>query len=164
MHRISGIQVKRDELHKCADAVFISIFTVLERIIERLSRNWTGKLNSDFTHLSNYTQSTKLSHNPEKLTSKFKSNGGDIKEAFQALDDSIAEFNDEAEICAQLRLGRVEENGKAVKEVVDSIKTLLDGAKMTFDGNYLKPKQFSSLLYLSTIEADQGSRSKLEAG
>lgn len=54
--------------------------------------------------------------------------------AFQALDDSIADFNDEAEVCAKLRMGRMEENGEAVKVVVDSIKSLLDGAKLSQDG------------------------------
>lgn len=69
---------------------------------------------------------TDLVHVTDKLTFKF-SNGGDIKDAFQDLDGSITLFNEEAETCNQLRVGRVEETGNAVKEVVDTIKSLLEG-------------------------------------
>lgn len=39
---LSNVYIQRDELHKHADDVLVSIFTVLERIIEKLSRSWKG--------------------------------------------------------------------------------------------------------------------------
>lgn len=43
IERLSNVYIKRDELHKHADHVLVSIFTVLERIIDRLSRTWKGE-------------------------------------------------------------------------------------------------------------------------
>lgn len=40
---LSDVYIQRDELHKCADDVLVSIFTVLERIIEKFSRTWKGE-------------------------------------------------------------------------------------------------------------------------
>lgn len=43
IRRLSSVYIQRDELHKRADEVLVSIFAVLERIIEKLSRTWKGK-------------------------------------------------------------------------------------------------------------------------
>ncbi|KAJ4387559.1 hypothetical protein N0V93_008154 [Gnomoniopsis smithogilvyi] len=129
INRVSGIAIKRDELHVCADDVLIKIFVVLERIIERLSRSWT-----------------------DKLASKFKGDGGDIKVAFQALDDSIADFNDEAETCAQLRLGRVEENGKVMKDALDRMGTLLQSANTTLEEACMRQNNMEGKLLRVVID------------
>lgn len=46
IERLSNVHIQRDGLHKHADDVLVSIFTVLERIIEKLSRSWKGKSRS----------------------------------------------------------------------------------------------------------------------
>ena len=40
---LSNVYIQRDALHRRADEVLVSIFTVLERIIEKLSRTWRGQ-------------------------------------------------------------------------------------------------------------------------
>lgn len=42
IRRLSNVYIQRDELHRRAAEVLVSIFTVLERIIEKISRSWTG--------------------------------------------------------------------------------------------------------------------------
>ncbi|KAL1862621.1 hypothetical protein Daus18300_008418 [Diaporthe australafricana] len=109
IERLSNVYIKRDELHKHADHVLVSIFTVLERIIDRLSRTWK-----------------------ENFSIKFKDNaskdqGGTVEEALQTLTDSISDFNEEAKVCAQLRLGRMEETGQAVKFIAESMSEAVKG-------------------------------------
>lgn len=53
IRRLSNIYIQRDELHRRADEVLVSIFVVLERIIEKLSRSWKGELN--LFHLHQYS-------------------------------------------------------------------------------------------------------------
>lgn len=43
VHRLSDVHVQSLALHSCADSVFLSIFIVLERIINKLSMSFTGK-------------------------------------------------------------------------------------------------------------------------
>lgn len=62
----------------------------------------------------------------DNITSRFKDDGGHIKMALQALESSIAEFNDEAVFFSQLRLGRIEENGLAVKLDTKNIRAVVD--------------------------------------
>lgn len=43
VHRLTEIHIKSPELHSCTDSVFLSVFIVLERIIDKLSKSFTGK-------------------------------------------------------------------------------------------------------------------------
>ncbi|KAL2289204.1 hypothetical protein FJTKL_02232 [Diaporthe vaccinii] len=110
IRRLSNIYIQRDELHRRADEVLVSIFVVLERIIERLSRSWK-----------------------ESISRRIKGDEGSVQDALQTLSDSIAEFNEEAEVCAQLRMGRMEETGQAVKLTVERTMDVVNGtsAKVT---------------------------------
>ncbi|KAJ4419496.1 hypothetical protein N0V82_004941 [Gnomoniopsis sp. IMI 355080] len=64
----------------------------------------------------------------QSITSKFKDAGagGHIKDALHALEESINDFNEEAVVCAQLRLGRIEENGLAVKLDSENILAVVE--------------------------------------
>lgn len=44
----------------------------------------------------------------ENISLKFKDNGDSVQDALQSLTNSIADFNHEAGVCAQLRMGRME--------------------------------------------------------
>lgn len=70
----------------------------------------------------------------ENISVKFKDNGGSVQDALQTLADSIVEFNDEAEVCAQLRMGRMEETGQAVKHAVDSTMDVVIGTSTKVTG------------------------------
>lgn len=56
-----------------------------------------------------------------------KDQGGTVEEALQTLTDSISDFNEEAKVCAQLRLGRMEETGQAVKFIAESMREAVNG-------------------------------------
>lgn len=56
-----------------------------------------------------------------------KGHGGDIRRALEALDDSIVHFQAEIDYCAQLRLGRIEENGVQVMVLLDGMATQMTG-------------------------------------
>lgn len=65
---------------------------------------------------------------------KFRDDGGTVQGALQSLSDSIAEFNEEAEVCAQLRMGRIEETGLAIKSTVESTRDVVDGTSTKVTG------------------------------
>ncbi|KAG6355305.1 hypothetical protein INS49_003266 [Diaporthe citri] len=107
IRRLNDVYIQRDELHKNADDVLVSIFTVLERIIEKLSRTWK-----------------------ENISFKFKDNGGSVQDALKLFSDSITDFNNEAEVCAHLRMGRLEETGQAIES---SIQKMFDGQNIDIE-------------------------------
>lgn len=56
--------------------------------------------------------------------------------ALQALENSITEFNDEAEFCSKMKLGRIEENGLAVKLDTKNIRAVVDNNSQKLIGKY----------------------------
>lgn len=123
---LKNVYIQRDELHKHADDVLVSIFTVLERIIERMSRTWRGKSNSICSSGYFCVEMCLMVHiRIENLSFKSKDNGGSVRSALDKLSESIAEFNNEAGVCAQLRMGRIEETGQAVKVAVESTRDVV---------------------------------------
>lgn len=77
------------KLHKCADAVFVAMFSLLTAVINRLSKGITRKLSG--------------------LILNGKEYGKDVKEAKKELDSKLEEFNEEAQVCVQRRLARMED-------------------------------------------------------
>lgn len=73
----------------------------------------------------------------ENITSKFNDRGGSVQDALQSLSDTIAEFNEEAEICAQLRMGRIEETGQAVRLTVESTRDVVKGTSTKVAGTFM---------------------------
>jgi hypothetical protein len=43
IQRLSEIYHASIRLHSCADAIIVAIFTVLERIVDNITRTWRGK-------------------------------------------------------------------------------------------------------------------------
>lgn len=73
----------------------------------------------------------------ENITSKFNDRGGSVQDALQSLSDTIAEFNEEAEICAQLRMGRMEETGQEVRLTVESTRDVVKGTSTKVAGTFM---------------------------
>ncbi|OCL12018.1 hypothetical protein AOQ84DRAFT_421489 [Glonium stellatum] len=101
--RLTDVHIESEDLHSCAASVFISIFTVLEKIIVKLSQSWG-----------------------EKAISKIKGNGSDIMDALEELDTSITQFREEVEVCAQQRMGRIEETGRDSNRVLMDVAAILE--------------------------------------
>lgn len=73
----------------------------------------------------------------ENIYSKFNDSGGNVQDALQSLSDSIAEFNEEAEVCAQLRMGRMEETGQSVKFTAESTRKVVNETSTKVTGTFL---------------------------
>lgn len=69
--------------------------------------------------------------------------------ALQALESSITDFNNEAVFCSQLRLGRIEENGLAVKLDTKTIKAVVDNTSHRVVGKPSSEGIFSFSFFLS---------------
>ncbi|KAH7309947.1 hypothetical protein BKA65DRAFT_168017 [Rhexocercosporidium sp. MPI-PUGE-AT-0058] len=97
VNRLRDAHIHSNRLKSCADSVFLSIFIVLERIVDKLSMNFG-----------------------QKLRSKVKGRSSQIRCALDDLDNSIAGFQEEIGVCAQMRMGRIEENtDKLVVQVTE---------------------------------------------
>lgn len=105
VRRLTTVHIMSPELHHRADQLFVSIFHVLERIIDKLSdKGWTVKFRlSDGRH------------------------GDDIMEAIEAMGERVKEFQEEVDTCAQLRLGRIDEGVSKMIEAFGGFGRRLDG-------------------------------------
>ncbi|TAQ88346.1 hypothetical protein B7494_g3358 [Chlorociboria aeruginascens] len=102
IRKLSEIHVQSPELHESADGVFISIFEVLERIINKLSTHFTFKFKSNFNN-----------------------HGSSVKDAIESLDSSIADFQKEVDVCMQIRIGRMDEKLGYIDETLKRLPVLL---------------------------------------
>ncbi|KAK3369282.1 hypothetical protein B0T24DRAFT_580206 [Lasiosphaeria ovina] len=83
IQRSFEIRIRWPSLHRCANQILLAIFVVLERIIDKLS-------------LSTF----------QKGVYKVKGRGSDIKEAIDSLGERIKDFQEEANTCSLIMLGR----------------------------------------------------------
>ncbi|KPM40078.1 hypothetical protein AK830_g6503 [Neonectria ditissima] len=113
VQRTSEIHIPSIKLYRAADAVFISIFVVLERIIDRLSMSFL-----------------------EKGFSKIKGQEPDVSEALDYLGNSISQFQAEVDYCRDLRMGRAEEIGRRTLQIVYDIDKRTENAQTTNEQFY----------------------------
>ncbi|KAH7303070.1 hypothetical protein B0I35DRAFT_517535 [Stachybotrys elegans] len=117
--RLSEVNIKSLELHHCADQLFLSIYIVLERIIDKLSMNWV-----------------------EKGVKKIKGHGDSIKEAIESVGEKVTEFQEQVNICAQLRLGRIEDGVQSIQMQLSDIEKGLSLTEPSYE-------QITSHIYTS---------------
>ncbi|GAB1312063.1 hypothetical protein MFIFM68171_02273 [Madurella fahalii] len=89
IQRSFEIRIRWPSLHRCANRILLVIFVVLERIIDKLS-------------LSTF----------QKGVYKIKGRGSDIKEAIDDLGERIKDFQEEANTCSLIMLGRVHDRAQ----------------------------------------------------
>ncbi|KAJ5690904.1 hypothetical protein N7462_005296 [Penicillium macrosclerotiorum] len=104
VQRLSEVHVESLKLHACKDQVLLRIIMVLHSILDRLSRS-----------------------NKDKVLSKFGSDAPDIPKTLKNMDEAVAEYLSEADICAQIRMGRIEEGNIRLNNKVDILERRLDG-------------------------------------
>jgi hypothetical protein len=104
VQRLSEVYVKSRRLHECADQIFLAIFVVLERIVDRLTASRSDKLKSTFKK------------NPEETHT----------DALAKLDTCVTDFQNEVEICASIRMGRMDEGLQGIHTMVHDIRSKLD--------------------------------------
>lgn len=88
----------------------------------------------------------------KKVSLKLKDNRGSFENALKVLSDSITEFNQEADVCAHLPMGRLEETVQTIKhtaddtrDVVNETSTKIDGtSKLTYGRETSSPLNISS--------------------
>ncbi|KAK1831940.1 hypothetical protein QBC39DRAFT_349778 [Podospora conica] len=95
IHRLAEVSIKWPTMHRCADQIFLAIFAVLERIIDKLTMTTF-----------------------QKGVSKIKGRGGDVSEAIEMLGTKVNEFKDEANTCSQITLGRTYDGVQKAQDVL----------------------------------------------
>jgi hypothetical protein len=107
VRRLTKVHVKLPELHRCADRLFVAIFVVLERIIDKVSNNmrWRDKL--------------KIRKN--------NNDGEDIKDAIETMEERVEEFRDEVSVCLQVKMGKIGDDVLAIRENLNLVLRKFDG-------------------------------------
>lgn len=65
---------------------------------------------------------TILKYDAESVSIRPKNNEVSVEDALESLPHGIPEFNDEVELCAQLRMERMEETGQTIKSLLESVR------------------------------------------
>ncbi|KAG8161088.1 hypothetical protein KVR01_009352 [Diaporthe batatas] len=93
---LSDVNYRSENLYLAVDAVFVSLLKVLDRIVEELSKNMAKK--------------------GFKAVIKGKAYGKEIDESLKDLEEALGHFKEEAHICSEQRLGRLEEHMLSFKQ------------------------------------------------
>ncbi|KAM3069777.1 hypothetical protein ACMFMG_010485 [Clarireedia jacksonii] len=109
IQRLSEIHHASIKLHSCADDIIVAIFTVLERVVEKITRTWKGKsprgkiaktLHSlPFRSKLDADGAVDEDDQEQKLT---------VPDALDQLQKRIENFQKEVDMCEREKLGRVE--------------------------------------------------------
>ena len=138
IHRQLHVHYKSPNLRACADAILVSIFVLLERIVGELTKSLTSKR----THGPSVpiaVTALYLTHSAGKVfmaTIKGSEYADDIKDAIKTLSTRVDEFDSEARICDSERLGQVKENGVRTMIAIESIEELLRQTKQEKEALY----------------------------
>ncbi|PQE11002.1 hypothetical protein CJF31_00000718 [Rutstroemia sp. NJR-2017a BVV2] len=159
IQRLSEIHHASIRLHSCANDIIVAIFTVLERIVDKITRTWKVKLGEQTGKITKTLHSLPFRSKPgadaavdedeqeKKLT---------VPDALAQLQKRIDSFQKEVDMCERERLGEVAKNtaniesglvfianqNVALKKTIDtSMKRLED----MFSGIPEKPRQMLHL-------------------
>ena len=149
IQRLSEIHRTSRRLHARIDAVIVSIFAVLERIVNKLTDTWTCKvcgpraatamandLHIDRTKkktaglksmLKRHTKSSRDgSHGDGEITQETESqrpppDNTTVADALADLETEIQRFQEEAAMCGEERLGRIEKGTEFTGHNVQSV-------------------------------------------
>ncbi|KAI1139708.1 hypothetical protein F5Y05DRAFT_379832 [Hypoxylon sp. FL0543] len=121
IQRLSRIHYRSVRLHSCADSVMVAVFTVLERIVEKITRTWkiklaekTNKMGGFFPlRIRNKLVYSRQTGNEDVVKLVEDDDSGQeheltVADALEGLQCQIEHFQTEAELCEQERLGRIE--------------------------------------------------------
>lgn len=107
VRRLTKVHVRLPELHRCADRLFMAIFVVLERIIDKVSDNMRWR---------------------DKLRFRKDNDGGeDIRDAIEIMEERVEEFRDEVSVCLQVKMGRIGDDVLAIRESLGVVMRKFDG-------------------------------------
>ncbi|RYP23848.1 hypothetical protein DL765_000925 [Monosporascus sp. GIB2] len=119
IQRLSEIHYSSYRLHSFADAVLVSIFGVLERIVNKLTKTWQGTLTERTRGVRNLLRK-KPKNTPEPIgtgdvESEDRTQEQTISDALDEFQIQIKRFNQEASLCGKEKLGEIAENTRGVK-------------------------------------------------
>ncbi|KAI0485563.1 hypothetical protein F4859DRAFT_471720 [Xylaria cf. heliscus] len=131
IQRLSNIHRESHRVHSCADAIMVSVFTVLERIMDKITKNWQ---NSFLDPLKSVGSSVKKivvrgrktkSHNGENgvVTTSGESqvkpdDTQSIPEALEELRQCIDQFQTEIDLATKEMIGSIDQNIKSFSKAV----------------------------------------------
>lgn len=106
LHNWLDVHHKSVRLKFRADAVLVAIFVLLELIIRELSGSTSSKFRPIRHPLDKATET--VSEKFIKVPFKGEAYGSNIDEAITALEESVSDFEEEARICGEQRLGEID--------------------------------------------------------
>ncbi|KAK0671526.1 hypothetical protein QBC41DRAFT_300461 [Cercophora samala] len=139
LHRLFMTYNKSQRMHMQMNAVLVSVFVVLERIIDKITDTWTQKIMKHSANLKAFFKpSTKLKCNPT-----IPGNCDDtsttltITQALQHFRDLVQRFEEEVQVCGHERLASVvkgventsSQNNDLVSTCRDVVKEAIDALK-----------------------------------
>ncbi|KAK3988846.1 hypothetical protein QBC44DRAFT_397433 [Cladorrhinum sp. PSN332] len=124
MHRLSDIHRTSRRLHACIDGVIVSIFIVLERIVNRLTDTWTS-LKSMLKGRAKKTSHHKLNDSELAEDSDSKRhkplNQTTVVDALADLESQVQRFEEEVLVCDRERLKRIEQETGSTSHNVEAV-------------------------------------------
>ncbi|KAI0556066.1 hypothetical protein F4679DRAFT_16624 [Xylaria curta] len=131
IQRLHAIHRGSPEIHSCADAILVSVFTVLERIMEKITKDWQSSfldplraVGSNARKLIGKGRKTKLLNESDgAITTSLEpqvkiDNTKNIPEALAELQRCIDRFQSEVDMATTEMIGSIDKNTKLLPKAV----------------------------------------------
>ncbi|KAI0844816.1 hypothetical protein F5Y00DRAFT_266238 [Daldinia vernicosa] len=118
IQRLSAIHQYSYQLHSCADNVMVAVFTVMERIVDTITRSWKVRLTQRAGKITQNLRSLPYRNKRSTEGNEVKGDQGDnltVADALANLEREVQCFQNEVSICDQERLGRIERGNGDLK-------------------------------------------------
>ncbi|KAH8159161.1 hypothetical protein CIB48_g9081 [Xylaria polymorpha] len=131
IQRLNNIHRESHRVHSCADAILVSVFTVLERIMDKITKDWQSNLPGPLKVVGNNVKKfiergrkTKLHKGNYGAVTAFAKpqvetdDNQSIPEALAELGRCIDQFQREVDLATKEMIGSIDENFKSFSKAV----------------------------------------------
>ncbi|KAK0714401.1 hypothetical protein B0T21DRAFT_454629 [Apiosordaria backusii] len=110
LQRLSDIHSETERLHCCIDAVLVSIFTVLERIVDDLTDTWSYKAkkrSAGFKAMFRSSPKSKPGSNSAEVVKPVSCEKMTVADALRIFEDQVDRFQKEVDMCTRESLASI---------------------------------------------------------
>jgi hypothetical protein len=152
IQRLSDLHRKSPGLHQCANDVLVAVFFVLERIVDKLTQSWKDRIGVTTERTEKIKGLFKKSTAVTQHTGGWADAKKSVDDALNELKVEIERFQKAVDICAQERLGRIEDDTTNIKYGTLAVAKEVMGMYQTSDQNLSNAgKRISSLLRIPIL-------------